>query len=88
MAYASGNQYGRYYHPNSLGGCPYQAKISEGGFSSFNERVDAHKVRERSVLPDHFGQLNYFNSQTPTEKVSYCKALRFELGKVETAAKN
>ena len=77
------------YHPNSLGGgCPFQAKIEEGGFSSFNERVDAHKVRERSEsFADHFGQAKlFFNSQTPTEKSHIVKALRFELGKVETAA--
>lgn len=77
------------YHPNSLGGgCPYQAQISEGGFSSFNERVDAHKVRERSEsFADHFGQAKlFFNSQTPPEKSHIVKALRFELGKVETTA--
>ncbi|PAM93763.1 catalase HPII [Flavobacterium sp. IR1] len=77
------------YHPNSLGGgCPYQAKIAEGGFSSFEERVDAHKVRGRSEsFADHFGQAKlFFNSQTETEKSHIVKALRFELGKVETAA--
>ncbi|MEO7975611.1 catalase [Flavobacterium sp.] len=77
------------YHPNSLGGgCPYQAKIAEGGFSSFNERVDAHKVRERSEsFADHFGQAKlFFNSQTDVEKSHIVKALRFELGKVETTA--
>lgn len=77
------------YHPNSLGGgCPYQAKISEGGFSSFNERIDAHKIRGRSEsFNDHFGQAKlFFNSQTPTEKSHIVKALRFELGKVETTA--
>ncbi|QOG01312.1 catalase [Flavobacterium sp. MDT1-60] len=77
------------YHPNSLGGgCPFQAKIAEGGFSSFNERVDAHKVRERSEsFADHFGQAKlFFNSQTPTEKSHIVRALRFELGKVETVA--
>jgi catalase len=77
------------YHPNSLGGgCPYQAKIAEGGFSSFEERIDAHKVRERSEsFADHFGQAKlFFNSQTPTEKSHIVKALRFELGKVETTA--
>lgn len=77
------------YHPNSLGGgCPYQAQISEGGFASFNERVDAHKVRERSEsFADHFGQAKlFFNSQTDTEKSHIVKALRFELGKVETTA--
>ncbi|RUT72421.1 catalase [Flavobacterium cupreum] len=77
------------YHPNSLGGgCPYQAKIAEGGFASFNERVDAHKVRERSEsFADHFGQAKlFFNSQTEVEKSHIVKALRFELGKVETTA--
>jgi len=77
------------YHPNSLGGgCPYQAKIADGGFSSFNERVEAHKVRERSEsFADHFSQAKlFFNSQTPEEKSHIVKALRFELGKVETTA--
>lgn len=77
------------YHPNSLGGgCPYQAKIAEGGFTSFNERIDAHKVRERSEsFNDHFGQAKlFFNSQTTVEKSHIVKALRFELGKVDTTA--
>lgn len=77
------------YHPNSLGGgCPYQAKIDQGGFSSVNERIDAHKIRERSEsFSDHFGQARlFFNSQTPIEKSHIVKALRFELGKVETTA--
>lgn len=77
------------YHPNSLGGgCPYQAMIAEGGFSSFNERIDAHKVRDRSEsFSDHFGQARlFFNSQTENEKNHMIKALRFELGKVETTA--
>ncbi|WP_348822888.1 catalase [Flavobacterium aestuarii] len=77
------------YHPNSLGGgCPYQQQISQGGFSSFNERIEAHKVRERSEsFSDHFGQAKlFFNSQTAAEKSHIVKALRFELGKVKTTA--
>jgi len=77
------------YHPNSLGGgCPYQAKIAEGGFSSFNERIDAKKVRERSEsFSDHFSQATlFFNSQTPIEQDHIVNALRFELGKVEVPA--
>ncbi|GGE94862.1 catalase [Flavobacterium limi] len=77
------------YHPNSLGGgCPYQQQIANGGFSSFNERIEAHKVRERSEsFADHFGQAKlFFNSQTPEEKSHIVKALRFELGKVKTTA--
>jgi catalase len=75
------------YHPNSLGGgCPFQAKMDQGGFVSFNERVDAHKVRERSEsFSDHFSQATlFYNSQTDVEKNHIIKALRFELGKVET----
>jgi catalase len=77
------------YHPNSLGGgCPYQAKIAEGGFSSFNERIDAQKVRERSEsFSDHFSQAKlFFGSQTDIEQNHIINALRFELGKVEVAA--
>jgi catalase len=77
------------YHPNSLGGgCPFQAKIAEGGFASFNERIDAQKIRGRSEsFSDHFSQATlFFKSQTPVEQGHIIKALRFELGKVETEA--
>ncbi len=77
------------YHPNSLGeGCPYQAKIDEGGFKSYNERIDANKVRERSEsFSDHFSQATlFFKSMTKVEQNHIIKALRFELGKVETLA--
>lgn len=77
------------YHPNSLGGgCPFQAKMEEGGFASFNERIDAQKVRARSEsFTDHFSQATlFFNSQTEVEQGHIIKALRFELGKVETEA--
>ncbi|PZR22606.1 MAG: catalase HPII [Flavobacterium psychrophilum] len=77
------------YSPNSLGGnCPYQAKITEGGFVSYSERVDAHKVRQRSEsFSDHFGQAKlFYSSQTEVEKKHIIKAFSFELGKVETTA--
>jgi len=77
------------YSPNSLGGgCPYQAKIAEGGFSSFNERIEAYKVRGRSEsFSDHFSQAKlFYNSQTETEKAHIIRAFRFELGKVQTTA--
>lgn len=77
------------YHPNSLGGgCPYQAMVADGGFSSFNERIEAHKVRQRSEsFTDHFSQAKmFFESQTPTEQDHMVRALRFELGKVENTA--
>ncbi|MBO9563866.1 MAG: catalase HPII [Niastella sp.] len=75
------------YHPNSLGGgCPYQAKLAEGGFSSYTERIDAKKVRERSrSFFDHFSQATlFYNSQSDVEKAHIVKAFSFELGKVET----
>ena len=77
------------YHPNSLGGgCPFQAKMMEGGFSSFEERIDARKVRERSrSFFDHFSQATlFYNSQSDAEKNHIAGALSFELGKVQTVA--
>ncbi len=77
------------YQPNSLGGgCPFQAKVAEGGFTSFNERVDAHKVRARSEsFSDHFTQARLFYiSQTETEQNHIKSALKFELGKVEATS--
>ncbi|GEP98807.1 catalase [Chitinophaga cymbidii] len=77
------------YHPNSLGGgCPFQAKMADGGFTSYAERIDAKKVRERSrSFFDHFSQATlFYNSQSPAEKAHLADALSFELGKVETVA--
>jgi catalase len=77
------------YEPNTLGGgCPFQAKMSEGGFASYAERIDASKVRGRSEsFFDHFSQATlFYNSQSEPEKNHIIKALRFELGKVETPA--
>ena len=60
--------------------------MSEGGFTSVNERVDAHKIRQRSnSFRDHFSQARlFYKSQTETEQAHHSKAFRFELGKVET----
>jgi catalase len=74
------------YGPNGINnGSPFQAKSSEGGFVSFPERIDAHKVRERSKsFFDHFSQARlFFNSQSEPEKNHIIDALSFELGKVE-----
>ncbi len=74
------------YNPNSMAsGCPFQAKMAEGGFTSYEERIDAHKVRERSdSFFDHFSQATlFFNSQSDIEKSHIVNALRFELGKVD-----
>lgn len=77
------------YHPNSLGGgCPFQAKMADGGFTSYAERIDAKKVRERSrSFFDHFSQATlFYNSQSEPEKNHLADALCFELGKVETVS--
>ena len=77
------------YEPNSLGGgCPFQAMAKEGGFASFEEKIDAHKVRERSPsFHDHFSQATlFYNSQSESEKRHLINAFRFELGKVEVPA--
>jgi len=77
------------YSPNSLGeGDPAQAKASEGGFTSYTEKISAVKVRERSrSFFDHFSQATlFYNSQSDAEKQHLIDAFRFELGKVETVA--
>lgn len=77
------------YEPNTLGGgCPFQAKAVEGGFTSYTERIDANKIRERSKsFFDPFSQAKlFFNSQSQPEKEHLIKALTFELGKVKTPA--
>lgn len=77
------------YNPNSLGGgCPFQAKMAEGGFSAHAEKIDAHKIRERSKsFLDHFSQATlFYNSQDDAEKNHIINALSFELSNVETVA--
>ena len=77
------------YHPNTLGsGCPFQAGADMGGFTSYAEKIDAPKVRARSEkFFDHFSQATlFYNSQSEVEQAHIVKALRFELGKVETPA--
>jgi catalase len=74
------------YHPNTLGGgCPFQAKMSEGGFVSYNEKIDAQKIRGRSKsFFDHFSQAKlFFASQSEAGKRHIIMALQFELSKVQ-----
>ena len=74
------------YNPNTTGGgCPFQAKAIDGGFVSYNERIDARKIRARSQsFFDHFSQATlFYNSQSDAEKNHIVSALRFELGKLE-----
>ncbi len=75
------------YQPNTISkGCPFQAKAADGGFTSFQERIDAKKIRERSrSFFDHFSQATlFFNSQAEHEKNHIIKALTFELGKLKS----
>jgi catalase len=77
------------YGPNSIGNNdPQQAKAAEGGFVSYNERIDARKIRVRSrSFFDHFSQARlFFNSQSHAEKNHIIDALSFELGKVKTVS--
>ncbi|WP_426478586.1 catalase [Chryseobacterium sp. CBSDS_008] len=73
------------YEPNSIGGgCPFQAMMSEGGFTSQEERVSGAKIRERSKsFVDHYSQAKlFYNSQSAPEKTHLQNALIFELSKV------
>jgi len=73
------------YEPNSLGGgCPFQAMMKEGGFSSQEERISGTKIRERSKsFVDHYSQAKlFYNSQSTPEKIHLQNALIFELSKV------
>lgn len=72
------------YFPNSIGGgCPHLAKMAEGGFTSYEERIDAKKVRARSEsFSDHYSQpALFYRSLTDWEKEHVADAYTFELGK-------
>ncbi|WP_025142407.1 catalase [Pedobacter jeongneungensis] len=74
------------YGPNAIANNdPQQAKAADGGFTSYNERIDAKKIRARSrSFFDHFSQARlFFNSQSEAEKNHIVDALSFELGKVK-----
>ncbi|KPC35659.1 Catalase [Pseudomonas syringae pv. cilantro] len=76
------------YEPNSIdGGWPKEtpAAAVDGGFETYPERVEAHKVRERSEsFSDHFSQATlFFQSMSHHEKEHIIAAYSFELGKVE-----
>ena len=72
------------YFPNSLsGGCPHLAKMSEGAFHSYEERIDARKVRSRSEsFNDHYSQpALFYRSLAAWEKQHVADAYTFELEK-------
>ncbi|MFL1545968.1 catalase HPII [Pseudomonas sp. O39] len=76
------------YEPNSIdGGWPKETPpaAQDGGFESYPERIDAHKIRERSEsFSDHFSQARlFFRSMSKHEQEHIIAAYSFELGKVE-----
>lgn len=73
------------YSPNSLGeNRPSVSSEAEGAFVHYPERVEGHKVRERSPsFQEHFSQATLFwNSLSTVEKDHLVAATHFELGKV------
>ena len=74
------------YHPNTVGGgCPYLASPDAGAYVHYTERVEGHKIRERSEsFKDHFSQATlFFRSLSKPEQQHLIEACQFELGKVE-----
>ncbi|TXD38395.1 catalase [Lujinxingia vulgaris] len=75
------------YYPNSTGGgCPMMASATQGAYVHLSERVDGHKIKNRSdSFRDHFSQATLFwNSLTDAEKDHLVSAAHFELGKVSS----
>jgi catalase len=76
------------YEPNSIdSGWPKETPSApqDGGFETYPERLEAHKVRRRSEsFSDHFSQATlFFNSMSHHEKEHIIAAYSFELGKVD-----
>lgn len=74
------------YSPNSLGGgCPFAAGADAGAFQHYAEKVEGHKVKERSPsFGDHYTQASlFYKSMTATEQQHMVEGFHFELGKVE-----
>ncbi|WP_233835664.1 catalase HPII [Paraburkholderia sp. ZP32-5] len=75
------------YEPNSLnGGWPKETDpaAKDGGFDSYQERVEHTKIRVRSEsFADHFSQAAlFYNSMSQPEQDHIAAAYQFELGKV------
>ncbi len=72
------------YFPNTLGGgCPHMSKAADGGFTHYEEKIEAHKIRSRSEsFNDHFSQpALFYRSLSEWEKAHVKDAYAFELGK-------
>ncbi|MCU1291531.1 MAG: Catalase, partial [Bryobacterales bacterium] len=68
--------------------CPMHSPEALAAFKRYPERVEGHKVRERSAtFSDHFSQATLFwNSMAPWEKKHIVEAFSFELNMLETKA--
>ncbi|MFC3608098.1 catalase HPII [Stutzerimonas tarimensis] len=76
------------YEPNSIdNGWPKETPPAAqgGGFESYPERIEAHKIRQRSEsFSDHFSQATLFwNSMSEAEKEHIISAYAFELSSVD-----
>lgn len=75
------------YFPNTLGGGhPKMASFEEGGYVHHQEKVEGHKIRERSrTFKDFFTQAAlFYNSMSQPEKKHIIDGFHFELGKVNS----
>ena len=73
------------YEPNAMAkGCPFAAGVGSDVFQHYMEKMEGHKVRERSdSFSNHFTQATLFwNSQTPAEQQHIIDAASFEVSKV------
>ena len=74
------------YFPNTLGGgCPYLNEAADGGFVHYEEKIEAHKIRNRSdSFKDHFSQpALFYRSLSSWEQDHIADAYSFELGKCD-----
>lgn len=74
------------YFPNSIrSGCPMTASREAGGFVHHMEKIEGHKIRQRSdSFKDYFSQAKlFYDSMSEVEKKHMVEAFHFELGKVE-----
>lgn len=70
------------YEPNSLNkGCPFAAGRDMGAFIHYAEKIEGHKVRQRSdSFRQYFTQATlFYNSQTEVEKQHIIDACTFEV---------
>ena len=76
------------YQPNSIDQ-NWPAEVApaaeNGGFESYQERIDGHKIRQRSAsFSDHFSQARlYYQSLAAHEQKHVVDAYTFELSKVQ-----